>query len=547
MKKYFTYNYLFINILSITLLLVSCSDDLLVEKPESFLTPSNAFVNADGYNAAIAELHRLSRGLRTSEVVNDYAIKNFEEDKAVTTIYANGTDIASFAVTNQNQFTDYAKINSTNPLVSAYWKILYKMIANANTIVANITVSELKEEDKLRIEGNARFFRAFAYRFLVYLYGDVPLLTAEIKTPKFDFTRAPVNDILAFMKEDLEFASANLPSENPGDGQLSKAAADHILAETLISLKDYTGAIQAASLVIDNSQYALMQSRFGSSTSIDGDVFWDLFRINNQNGSSGNTESIWVWQLDFTTLNGEPKNRLTRCWGPRLERVKDSEGNRAYVVPPASIDTLGRGVGFVHPTEYLEYTIWESDFNNDIRNSKYNMQRRFTNNNPASPEFGQMMVPRASDLSRNHNVFVKKTAAREGYPQGYDTDGRMYTDMYAIRLAETYLLRAEAYFLNGDNTNSTADINIIRNRAQATPIASSLITLDYILDERARELVSEEPRRLTLARMNKLAERVRLYNPVSAPSIQDFHNLWPIPQDAIDANLEAELIQNPGY
>ena len=54
--------------------------------------------------------------------------------------------------------------------------------------------------------------------------------------------------IPAFMKEDLEFASANLPSENPGDGQLSKAAADHILAETLISLKDYTGAIQSASI-----------------------------------------------------------------------------------------------------------------------------------------------------------------------------------------------------------------------------------------------------------------------------------------------------------
>jgi hypothetical protein len=47
--------------------------------------------------------------------------------------------------------------------------------------------------------------------------------------------------------------------------------------------------------------------------------------------------------------------------------------------------------------------------------------------------------------------------------------------------------------------------------------------------------------------MNKLAERVRLYNPISASSIQDFHNLWPIPQDVIDANLEAELIQNPGY
>ena len=547
MKKYFTHNYVFIKILSIALLLVSCSDDLLVEEPESFLTPSNAFVDADSYNAAIAELHRLSRGLRTSEIVDEYAPKDYQSDKAVSTIYANGTDIAWFAVTSQNQFTDYAKINSTNTIVSVYWKILYKMIANANTIVANITVSKLNQEDKLRIEGNARFFRAFAYRFLVYLYGDVPLVTAEITTPRFDFTRAPVNDVLAFMKEDLEFASANLPSQNPGDGQLSKAAADHILAETLISLKDYTGAIQAASMVIDNSQYALMQSRFGSSTGINGDVFWDLFRVNNQNGNSGNTESIWVWQLDFTTLNGEPKNKLTRCWGPRLEKVKDSEGNRAYIIPPASIDTLSRSVGFVHPTEYLEYTIWESDFDNDMRNSKYNMQRRFTNNNPESPEYGQMMVPRASDLYRNHNVYVKKAAAPEGYPQGYDPTGRMFTDMYAIRLAETYLLRAEAYFLKGDNASSTADINIIRNRAQATPVASSSITLDYILDERARELVAEEPRRLTLARMNKLAERVRLYNPISASSIQDFHNLWPIPQDVIDANLEAELIQNPGY
>jgi hypothetical protein len=290
-----------------------------------------------------------------------------------------------------------------------------------------------------------------------------------------------------------------------------------------------------------------MQNRFGSSTSINGDVFWDLFRIDNQNGSSGNTESIWVWQLDFTTLNSSPEYKMTRSWGPLLENVKDSEGNRAYVIPPTSIDTLGRGVGFVQPTEYMEYKIWESDFDSDIRNSKYNMQRRFINNNPESPEFGQLMVPKPTDLNRNHHVFVKKAASPEGYPQGYDTQGRIYTDIYAIRLAETYLLRAEAYILNGDNINAAADINRVRNRARATPVNPEMVTIDYLLDERARELLAEEPRRLTLARMNKLAERVRLYNPISAPSIQDFHNLWPIPQDVIDANLEAKLQQNPGY
>ncbi|WP_262714405.1 RagB/SusD family nutrient uptake outer membrane protein [Ginsengibacter hankyongi] len=77
----------------------------------------------------------------------------------------------------------------------------------------------------------------------------------------------------------------------------------------------------------------------------------------------------------------------------------------------------------------------------------------------------------------------------------------MYTDIYAIRLAETYLLRAEAYLDKGDIVNAAADVNVVRARANADPVAPGNVNIAYILDERARELMVEEPRWLTLARL----------------------------------------------
>lgn len=542
MKNYNKKNTHGLILLLFCFLIFSCSDEILQEEPESFLTPSNALTSLEGFQAAIAEQHRLSRGLRTSETVEELE-PIVEADKAITTVYANGTDLSWFVVTSQNQFTDYSLINATNPFVKAYWRILYKIVANSNTILNSLESVDLDEEVEKEIAGNALFFRAFAYRHLVYLYGDVPLIKEEINSPKFDFVRNSKNEILEFMVEDLTLASEYLPTVNPGNGELSNAAALHYLAETLISLQDYDGAIASASQVIDNGQYSLVRERFGSFTNLPGDLFWDLFRTGNQNRTSGNTESIWVFQQDFQVPNGNPRHGAVRAWSPRLELLKDSEGNDAYV--PA--DTLGRGVGFVKPTLYLDSLIWRSDFANDVRNSKYNMQRRFFNNNPASSEFGELINPLPSDLDRNHHVFVKKAAAPEGYIQGYDNAGNLYTDIYALRLAETYLIRAEAYFNKGELSQAVEDINTIRRRSNASPITSEDLDLDFLLDERARELVVEEPRRLTLARLGVLVERVKRFNPVSAPSIQDFHNLWPIPQDEIDANILGELTQNPGY
>lgn len=71
-------------------------------------------------------------------------------------------------------------------------------------------------------------------------------------------------------------------------------------------------------------------------------------------------------------------------------------------------------------------------------------------------------------------------------------------------------------------------------------------TIDFLLDERIRELVGEELRRFTLVRTGKLVERVKKYNPHSN-TMDEHHTLWPIPQTIIDSNTGAEFPQNPGY
>lgn len=533
--------YFYILILSLLFILSgfinSCiKKDVLTEVPRGFLSPENTFTNKEGFQSAIANLYRRGRGLRTTELLTG------EGDKKITAIYGSGTDLGWYWDKKLN-YGDYSIINSTDGLAGDLWNLLYGMIKDCNVILTRLDDSQLSEKDKESVSSETKFFRACAYRFLVYLYGDVPKITAEITAPKFDFVRAPKTEILNLMVEDLEYATKYLPVTNPGNGHVAKAAADHLLAETYISTGNYDKAIAAASNVINDGQYKLMTARFGTLASKPGDVFWDLFRFGNQNKSSGNAESILVWQMEYGVPGGEAIYSFEREWAPYIEVLVDVDGKKAIL--PA--DSLGRGIGFFTPSPYLETEIWKSDYVNDIRNSRYNMQREFYNNNPASKEFGQVIKSKPELVNRNYHVWIKKASSPNGHPQGYDVNGRLYTDIYAMRLSETYLLRAEAYLGKGDKINAAADINVVRARAKASPVLPADVDINYILDERARELAGEEPRRLTLSRLGLLYDRVVKYNAVSKPTIKQSNNLLPIPQNAIDANSGAALTQNAGY
>jgi len=155
-------------------------------------------------------------------------------------------------------------------------------------------------------------------------------------------------------------------------------------------------------------------------------------------------------------------------------------------------------------------------------------------------------------------------------------------DMYIFRLAETYLLRAEAYWWKGDFSNAMKDINSVRTRAGCAPYSdASKIDIGTVLDERARELFYEEPRKTVLTSISYLFAKTgksyggkiyslanigkdnffydrviklnNFYNKgvinISATeyTISPYHILWPIPQQAISANVQGVINQNYGY
>jgi hypothetical protein len=316
--------------------------------------------------------------------------------------------------------------------------------------------------------------------------------------------------------------------------------------------------------------------RFGKyRDSASTNIFWDLFREGNYN-SSVNKEAIWVYQLEFGTLGGSTTagNLGNGASGGNYYRAlarwfdaRDPDNKQGMTTAgPVAItttnrfgdrigDTLTRGVGWLRPTNYWVYDVWNDP--NDIRNSNSNVRRKWYYNNPASAFRGQEVM-KHQFLDTMFHIYPIPTKFDGLNPAGFGQQGTNQ-DFYRMRLAETYLLRAEAYLGKADKANAAADINTVRSRAGAAPVAAADVTIDYILDERARELFMEEPRRRTLVRLGKLVERTKLYNsylagsPGSAGSlgpgatIQPRHELLPIPQSTIAANTGAELTQNPGY
>jgi hypothetical protein len=575
-------------------LLTGCNEDkFLEEKPLDFNSASNSYETAADYDAAITELYFLTR-------------------EEFYTTYDRTTDLSKFAdmwiTADPLKSNVVADLSPSGAMAKFYWDENYKLIAQANTVISRLpNSSKLTDDEKKVYEAKARFFRALAYRTLVLLYGDVPLQLEEVSTPKTDFVRESKDKVKAQVVEDLEFAAANLPEINTvKDGEISKPAANMLLAEMYLATGDNDKAINAASAVINNPNLALMKNRFGSQAKEDGDVFYDLFRPNNQNRASGNTEGIWVIQFE-TNIEGGGNNTSHFFWNPGSfwgERFFAPQVDKFQIIKPDGTKlqlfnwpigdmTGGRGIGTHYATNHLYNEIWADDFD-DMRNSEYNWPRRFkihrTNVLDDNPELKAAMPDGYFDLENTvlpdgwsmETGFAGGVAATTQLPNrfmcGYSTKmttpfhhpdaqyenkktyklagtgGKTFTDQYFFRLAEAYLLRAEAYVNKGDKNKAADDINELHKRANAKPCTADQMNLDYILDERLRELTCEEKRRLTLSRVGKLAERIKKYNPYFSAAYSadnkdyDAHfDLLPIPLSAIQANKDAKLEQNPGY
>ncbi|MCE6990501.1 RagB/SusD family nutrient uptake outer membrane protein [Dyadobacter sp. CY323] len=528
--------------------MASCKDDFLEEKPVASLSSEVVLSSKAGFESYITALHMSAR-----EELGKFDSFGWYINQQM------GTDIACSGENAAANFRNYdTYLTSATQVVQRYWDWAYSdMLLKANTIIVYANKPELNgiwanEAEKNAIIAEARFFRAYTHNFLANLYGSVPIVDTIYAGPKTDFVKNTREEVYQSARADLEFASKWLPATvvKANEGRVVKGAADHLLSEVYISLKQYDKAVESASLVINSGIYSLMTTRFGSEKDLPGDVYSDLFKDGNQNRSSGNLESIFNWQFEDQTPGGQGGNNgnyLLRAWAPFYINVKDPDGKPGMVI----VDSLGRGVGWVRPTNYFLYNLWEDNWSNDIRNSRYNIRRDHYYTNPASAYFRKMVEKsHYAKLDTFQMLYptLRKVEGKVG-KSGNNTTGRTFKDVMVYRLAETYLLRAEAYMYKGDLEKAATDINKVRLRSQAKPVLASKVNLDYILDERGRELITEEPRHRTLVRTGKLVERVRKYNmrADTRATIQDKHAFWPIPQTAIDANFSRKLEQNPGY
>jgi starch-binding outer membrane protein, SusD/RagB family len=357
------------------------------------------------------------------------------------------------------------------------------------------------------------------------------------------------------------------------DSRISNLTAYHVLSEVYISLNQWQNAIDAATIVINHPSVGLMTQRFGTRKNdpmFGGDVYWDLFRKGNQNRSSGDKESLWVLQFEYNmefTGGGKGGTNIERMLMPSLWRfnIYNKNGKTALLIPLPNTYYYGRGLGAWWPTKYFFKELGEkSGYSQDMRNSEYNIVRDFKVNNPASDWNGKWVFKDnlpvkllvSADSSSIYPVIAKGSDPGKHPIELYSTDQTVpgsltsqarytFRDHCVIRLAETYLLRAEAFLGNNNKTKAADDINVVRRRANAPDVNPAIVDIDYILDERLRELHFEELRTATLTRLGKLVERTRKYNG-SVPYLEH-HNLWPIPFSEIEKNVGAVLEQNSGY
>ncbi|TGV04209.1 RagB/SusD family nutrient uptake outer membrane protein [Flavivirga rizhaonensis] len=535
----------------------SCNEqDFLKEEAFGFYSPENSYTSPTQIESAIAKMH---------ENVRNMLFEN--NDRSF--IFQYTADYAYDAINPTHALNSWAdRVFPEAGEVDWMWRSFYKIIFNANVILGRIGAIEYSsEEERAAHIAEAKFFRAWSYRGLGIIFGGVPLTLEEATSPVRDYVRASRQDVWNLIIQDLTEAVPDLPgADDVADGRVTKGAANHLLTEMYIIVQDYDKAISAATEVIENSGYALMQNRFGSRSGEPGDVYWDLFRRDNQNRGSGNTESIWVSQYEYLTPGGGRGDNLPRFLMPLYWQLKDDNGENLFTGPNENFG--GRGIGWWAPTDYWLIDVWQNS-NADMRNSEFNIIRDIVANNPASAFFGQPIIASGAidddfpdPYNRWWNVIIAKGAPLGNFPEeviqdpatGLTTNfaNSSYRDRYMMRLPETYLLRAEAYLLKGDAASAAGDINIVRARVNADPVSPGDVDMDYILDERARELFAEELRLLTLMRMDKIVERVRKYDPMhngkyASNGINDHQNLWPIPNQEIERNTEAVLEQNPGY
>lgn len=488
------------------LLAFSC-DDFLQEKPMSFLSPENYYQNEkDLFTALVGVYDGLGTNSESFLARRLHYLTWFTSGEAYTPTLSGERLLSTYAFTS-----DHTDINRV-------WTSMYSTINRANTLISRAPDVPMDETLKQQFVGEAKFLRALCYFYGVRLWGDLPLITNEVKSiEEVEVARSPIADVYRQIVDDLRFAADNIPSTNQ-EGRATNGAAKALLAKvyltrassTAAEASDYQLCADLCQEVIDMPEHHLMSD------------YKKIFGPPNE----FNAESLFEWQGD----------RILSPLGEHSVLGSFSMPRGIFLFPEQGASDGG---SIVSTVEF--FNLYPAD--------DYRRESTFVTQGPNRAgnmvTWQQFQFPYPAPTWK----YVDRTATTRN-------EFEFCGNFIVLRLADVYLMRAEALNeLSGPTQEAYTMINAIRARARnrdgnstsSTPADLSGLTQDgfreAVLHERAVELGFEGHRWFDLVRTGRLVETVKAIDP-DYP-VGEKHLLFPIPPDELILN--PLLKQNPGW
>ncbi len=414
---------------------------------------------------------------------------------------------------------DFHNMNwtSSNGITEAMYYRLAQTVSFANAFIVNNQNSSFEEMKKYGV-AEARFVRAYAYYYLMDLFGDTAI-TTDVKEKLTEKEKATRKQVFEFIEKELKEIEADLKEPRTNEyGRVDKAAAWALLSRLYLNAKVYTGTERYA----DCLTYAEKAINSGYSLA---PKYSQLFLADNDTNGA---EKENIFTINFDGLRSQTWAGTTflihaAIGGSMKKEDFGVNGGWAGIRATAGLVDKFAGSG----TPPTSWTDKRAMFYTDGQEYEINDITKFV---------------QGYAITKFKNVTSAGKAGKD--PSGNYAD----TDLALIRLAEVYLNAAEAAVATGDSAKALQYVNLLRTRAGAPTLTS--ITLDNVLDERARELYWEGFRRTDLIRHGKFTTASYLWpfkgGVKDGRAVEDFRNLYPIPQNIV-LNSEGVIKQNKGY
>lgn len=477
----------------------SCNTDL-EPKVYSSLTSANAFQSKADAVAAVNSVYARLKGPAVGDNFDYWTVRHF----ALTDL---PTDLGHCQFGGDPGQLSDGTWNSANGLLAEDWRQIYKLIANANNAINNLSpMTSIFPAEKAQFLAEIKFLRALAYLDLTDDWGPVILVTeADVANPNYKGKPmpTPVADIETLLISDLNAAASVLPVDYQNNaiyssndvGRATKGAALTLLAKLHLRRHDWQKVIDITQQVINLNTYQLFPSYLG------------LFKEDNK----------WCSENIFSVLSDANTNgtELLNHFGPESHPIVK---------------------------ERWQYYAVNWDFYNSFGNED-DRKTCFFPEYMGTDDLLHKQAPSLGAVPPSGVLYMQDVATRKYADEGTQT----YYDGHSVdilRYADVLLSKAEAINeISGPTSEAINLINQVKGRSHAKPLLlaglNKTTLRDAILQERGWELFYEGKRRADLIRMGKYdvlvnAYHIRVGDP--APIVMPKNRYFPYPQNQVNLN-----------